>query len=258
MQSQFQQHMLGAGDATALIAGDAARQQLGLGIYANAYQARLFETLADSYEKTQAVMGDAAFEAAALVYIAAHPPTTRSLRWYGGDFASHLATRRADPAGWAEVARLDWALRTAFDGPDAEVLAADVFANLPAEAWATLRLVLVPTTELLVFRHNAVAVWQALDDDEEPPALQASAVEVDWLVWRKALQPHFRSLHRVEAALLRAMQGGASFADSCASAGATAATLGCTEDEVSMMIGGYMRQWFEDELLSQLVLNDSA
>ena len=117
-----------------------------------------------------------------------------------------------------------------------------------------LRLVPVPTTELLVFRHNTVAVWQALDDDETPPALEASPIEVDWLIWRKGLQPHFRSLHRVEAALLRAMQGGSSFAQACAHAEAGAAGAGHTEDDVSMLIGGFMQQWFEDGLLARVVL----
>lgn len=254
LQQQFQQHVLGDGDATALVTGTAARRSLGLGIYANAYRVRLLDTLIDAYQKTQAVMGNAAFEAAALSYIAANAPTTRSLRWYGERFEVHLATHHPGQPGHGELARLDWALRRAFDGPDAEVLDASGLAGVPPEAWATLRLVPVPTAELLVFRHNTVAVWQALDDDQVPPALVASDVEVDWLVWRKGLQPHFRSLHPVEAALLRAMLDDATFAQSCARAEAVAAEVGLSEDDVSVLIGGYMRQWFEDGLLAGIVL----
>lgn len=253
LQLQFQQHVLGDGDATALVSGTTARRSLGLGIYANAYRVRLIDTLVDAYEKTQAVMGEAAFEAAAFSYIAAYVPTTRSLRWYGDHFDAHLATHRPDQPGHAELARLDWALRRAFDGPDSEVLDASGLVGVPPEAWAMLRLVLVPTAELLVFRHNTVAVWQALDDDQVPPALVASATEVNWLVWRKGLQPHFRSLHPVEAVLLRAMLAESSFAQSCAGAEAVAAELGLSEEEVSALIGGYMRQWLEDGLLSRVV-----
>ncbi|MDL2336982.1 MAG: DNA-binding domain-containing protein [Pseudomonadota bacterium] len=254
-QLQFQQHLLGAADATALIDGDTARQQRGLGIYLNAYRQRLLDTLIDSYEKTHAVMGGEAFEAAALAYIAGHPPTTRSLRWYGERLDAHLAANLPERPGCAELARLDWALRSAFDGLDSEVLDASVFADLPPEAWATLRLVSVPTTQLLVFRYNTVAVWQALDDDQSPPELQVGAVDVDWLVWRKGLQPHFRSLHRAEAALLRAMRDGSTFAQACALAEACFSTDGRThtDEDVSALIGGFMRQWFEDELLARLV-----
>lgn len=257
-QLLFQQHVLGASDATSLIAGDAARQQRGLGIYANAYRQRLLETLIDSYEKTRAAMGEAAFEAAALAYIAAHPPTTRSLRWYGEHVDAHLTAggpdRAASPA-LAELARLDWALRGAFDGPDSEVLDASAFADLPPDAWATLRLVPVPTARLLVFGHNTVAVWQALDDDAVPPDLQAAAAEVDWLIWRKGLQPHFRSLHRTEATLLRAMLDGSTFAQACALAEAAVSAERHTEEEVSMLIGGFMRQWLDDGLLARMVLS---
>lgn len=254
MQLQFQQHMLGEADTTALITGSAARQSLGLGIYAHAYRARLLDTLADAYKKTQAVLGDSAFERVALAYIAAHPPTTRSLRWYGDQFEAHLAAHHADQPAHAEMARLDWALRKAFDGPDADALDASTLGELPPDAWATLRLVPVPTTELLVLRHNTVAVWQALDDDDTPPALAASGVDIDWLVWRKGLQPHFRSLHRVEAALLRAMLDGSSFAQSCACAQATAAAAGLAEDEVSTLIAGFMREWLADQLLARVVV----
>lgn len=252
LQQQFQQHLLGDGDAVDLIAGTAARRHLGLGIYANAYRLRLLETLSDAYQKTQAVMGEGAFEAAAGAYIASHPPTTRSLRWYGDRFAVHLASRHPQAPAWAELARLDWALRTAFDGPDSVVLDATALGTIDPGAWATLRLVPVPTAELLVFSHNTVAVWQALDDDEPPPPVAASPIEIDWLVWRKGLQPHFRSLHRVEAALLRAMLKGSSFAEACTHAGSLAVDL--DDGEVSMLIGGCLRQWLEDQLLASIAL----
>jgi hypothetical protein len=260
-QLQFQQHMLGAGDASPLIAGHPERQALGLRIYAHAYRQRLLDTLIDSYEKTLAVMGEASFETAALAYIAAHPPTSRSLRWYGGDFAAQLAAGGADlPASsaWAEIACLDWALRGAFDGPDSQVLDASAFADLAPEAWATLRLVPVPTSQLLTMRHNTVAVWQALDDDQPPPVPQASEVDVAWVVWRKGLRPHFRSLHRAEATLLRAMLDGTPFAMACAEAESAVGDAqvgdGRSDEDVSNLIGGFMRQWLEDGLLAQVLL----
>ena len=252
LQLQFQQHLLGRGDAAELLVGTPARRRLGLGIYANAYRLRLLDTLSDAYQKTEAVMGEAAFEAAAFGYITTHPPTTRSLRWYGGQFSTWLANQYPEAPALAEMARLDWALRTAFDGPDSPVLDATALGAIEPGAWATLRLVLVPTTEWLTFSHNTVAVWQALDDDESPPPLAASPIEVDWLVWRKGLQPHFRSLHRVEAALLRAIQEGGSFARACTIAGSLAADLGHGEAEVSALIGGCIRQWLEDQLLASV------
>lgn len=248
LQAVFQQHMLGAADATPLLAGSAARRALGLGIYAHAYRQRLVEALADAYAKTRAVLGVEAFEAAALHYINEHPPETRNLRWFGAEFSSHLRGVFPAQAAVAELAQLDWALRQAFDGPDSPVLAADDLAGVPAQAWGVLRLTPVPTTALLRFEHNTVALWQALDDEAEAPAMARGEAAVDWLVWRKELQPHFRSLHPVEAALLRAMLGGASFAQACEQAQAEA------DEDCTSHIGNGLRQWLEDGVLAAVTM----
>lgn len=248
VQTTFQQHMLGSADATPLLAGPAERRALGLGVYAHAYRQRLVEALADAFAKTREVLGAEAFEAAAVHYISEHPPEVRNLRWFGASFAAHLRGVFPAQAAVAELAHLDWALRQAFDGPDSPVLVAADLASVPAEAWGLLRLTPVPTATLLRFEHNTVALWQALDDAAEAPAIMSGEVAVDWLVWRKALQPHFRSLHPVEAALLRAMLGGVSFAQACEQAQSQ------TEEDCTNLIGGGLRQWLEDGLLSAAVI----
>ncbi|WP_295641097.1 DNA-binding domain-containing protein [uncultured Methylibium sp.] len=251
MQSLVQQHVIGTADAAALIDGDAAHAAQRLGIYAQAYRLRLIDALADAYAKTRACLGADRFERAALRYIDAQPPTTRSLRWFGDGLADALAGWLPREPAVAELARLDWALRGAFDGPDAPVLDAAALGAVAPEAWGTLKLVLHPTARLLVFEHNTVAVWQALDDDTEPPPLERGDHPVAWLVWRKGLQPHFRSLHPAEAALLQGALGGTGFAASCEHAAARAADD--TPDELQLRIGACLRQWADDDLLSAIV-----
>jgi hypothetical protein len=250
LQATFQQHMLGAADATHLLAGPPERRSLGLAIYANAYRQRLVEALADAFAKTRALLGAEAFEAAALHYINEHPPETRNLRWFGAGFAAHLRGVFPAQAAVAELAQLDWALRQAFDGADSPVLVAADLAGVPPQAWARLRLAPVPTTALLRFEHNTVTLWQALDDEAEPPAIVQGEVAIDWLVWRKELQPHFRSLHPVEAALLRGMLGGASFAQACEQAQSR------TEEDCTNHIGSGLRQWLEEGVLSAVLIPD--
>ena len=252
IQTTFQQHMLGAADASALLVGSAERRELGLAIYANAYRRRLVDALADAFARTRTALGAEAFEAVALDYVAAHPPTTRSLRWFGGGFADHLGGALPEQAAFAELAQLDWALRTAFDGPDSAVVGAAELGAIAPEAWATLTLTPIPTTELLHFEHNTVAVWQALSDELPPPATERSAAAVDWLVWRKELQPHFRSLQALEAALLRALLAGCSFAQACEQAAPEG------EGDDSTRIGACLRQWLEDGLLSAVVVPREA
>lgn len=251
LQSLVQQHVIGSADATALIDGDAAHAGQRLGIYARAYRLRLVDALVDAHEKTRAWLGSDRFERAALRYIDAHPPTTRSLRWFGDRLADALADWLPREPAVAELARLDWALRGAFDGPDAPVLDAAALEAIAPEAWAGLKLALHPTARLLSFEHNTVAIWQALDDDAEPPPLERGSHPVSWLVWRKGLQPHFRSLHPVEVELLQGALAGVGFAASCERAAAL--DTGDTPDELQWRIGACLRQWLEDELLSAVV-----
>lgn len=250
-QLSFQQHMLGRGDANSLLAGSPERRALGLAIYANAYRQRLVDTLADTFAKTRDTLGAEAFEAAALAFVAGHPPTHQNLREFGAGFAKHLRETLPEQPQAAEIAQLDRALRRAFDGPDSAVLGAADLAAVPPEAWGALSLTPVPTALLLRFEHNTVAVWQALDDDDDahpPPPAERGEVAVDWLVWRKELQPHFRSLVPAEAALLRAMLGGATFAESCEQAASE------SDDDITPLIGQCLRVWVDDGVLSGVVL----
>ena len=62
---------------------------------------------------------------------------------------------------------------------------------------------------------NTVPVWKALDEDRTPPAVASAPAA--WLIWRKDLDPHFRSLDEGEARLLELVGQGATFAELCES-----------------------------------------
>jgi len=243
-QDAFQQHLLGLGDASGLLVGSAARRRLGLDIYANAYRRRLVEALADAHAKTRAWMGEERFDDVALAYVEAHVPTTRNLRWYGADFADALPLGCPNDAALVELAQLDWALRSAFDGADSHVLTAADLGGIAADDWATLHLRPVPTARLLTCRYNAVAVWQALDDERAPPPAEQLPEPVVWLVWRKQWQPHFRSLRLAEAVLLQTQWAGASFAEGCVAAQAQVDGLDAEQ------IGACLRKWLDDGLIA--------
>ena len=254
LQALFQQHMLGCADATPLISGSPQRRELGLAIYRNAYGQRLVEALADVFEKTQTLLGDEVFADIALSFVAAFVPTTHSLRWYGAEMPQFIRRTRPQLRAAAELAELDWSLRRAFDGPNSPVLTTAELAAIAAQDWATLQLLLVPTAEVLRFEHNTVALWQAMDDEVAPPAPQLASAPVSWIIWRKALQPHFRSLHPAEAALLQRLAQGAGFAQACDAVDFEA--LG--EQDSTRFTGACLRQWLEDELLSAVVVPASS
>ena len=210
MQTQFQHHLLDchAGLTTrfaAQIKTSGIGAQRGLGVYHHAYRMRLVDALRDTFGHTLLYMGDEAFNAAALASVDAHPSTHTSLRNYGEHFARSLSARFPQAGELAELALLDRTLRHAFDGPDAPVMTLDDLAALSTASptrWAEIGFGLHPTATRLRLMQNTLALWHALDQDQAPPEARPLAEPGELLVWRRGHQPHFRSLHALEAAAL--------------------------------------------------------
>lgn len=246
LQGAFQDYVLGQGDAAPALL-DAVRRQGALGpqarlaIYHNAYRARMREALCEAYERSWTYIGDALFETLAAAYLEAHPSSFSNLRWFGGGFPAFLAQELADYPWVAELAGFEWTLGLAFDAPDAPEARLDALRALAPQAWADLRFALHPSVHLLPMFHNSVALWQALGEERVPPEPAALAEARTWLVWRHALQPHFRSLDTFEANALQALARGATFGEICAGceAGDVPRVAACLRDWLGTgMLGG--------------------
>jgi len=185
-------------------------------VYRNAYRARLCGTLRDNYEVLPLVMGDEAFDALAHAYIAAFPSTHYSLRWFGHalpDFMESHEDLVDHPAMW-DLARMEWALRAAFDAADAPLLTSAELANVPPENWAHLRFELHPSVQMLQLGWAVGPVWHALkSEQEEVPA--PDALTHAMLVWREGLRTRWKSLSDVQAHFVRGLQSGDTFGQLC-------------------------------------------
>jgi len=209
-------------------------------IYFNAYRVRLLDTLKDSFDKTWAWLGDDRFESTALAWIADHPPRQFSLRPFGDTFADWLGAAWPDDPEVSELARLDWAMRQAFDGADAEPVTGATLADFGDDEWAQVVFRLHPTAQWLVVTRNTLDLWHAMDRSDAPPQVDVLARPGRLLVWRKGFQPHFRSIDDDEAAMLEAMASGTPFAAACESV---------TAEDARTLIGGWLARWLDDGLL---------
>lgn len=234
----------GDAGAAALIVDDArVGAAKRLAIYRNNYRASLTGVLADHHERLHAWLGDEQFDNVACAYVAAHPSTTRNLRHYGDGFAAFLAENFPDDGELAELARLDWALRAAFDAPDVPALDAVRVTGL-GETWLDQPLRLHSSASLLSARFNVAALWRALDDGEEPPEPVELTEPVALLVWRNGLQPHFRSLSEIEAGALAQLEAGATFT------GLSAYVIEAVGETAAMEeLAGWLGQWLADGVL---------
>jgi len=218
-----------------------------LHIYHNAYRMRLLEVLQDHFAQTHAYMGDDFFESEALAYVEAHPPSTDNLRHYGQPWPQWLAERYPQDLDMAELSRLEWALRDAFDAANTPVATPESLSMLAPEAWAHLGFQLAAGAQILSFSHAVLPLWQALAAEQTPEPVAAHQHDV--LIWRRDGQPHFKSLGAEEATALRALLDGHSFEHACQQALQLK-----SPDEASRLAGQWLQNWMADALLAAPVL----
>lgn len=249
LQTAFHDHLLDRPSAIAddVAAGGRIDVAHRLHIYHHAYRARLLDNLRDAFEKTWAYLGDDTFDDAALDFVEANPPQHRNLRWHGADFPHGLAARFPQDPDIAELAMIDWQLRRAFDGPDAEPLAPEALAELDAAQWESVGFRFVPTLFLAPLRFNSVDIWHDLDQDQPPPPADRLPDPAWLLIWRKAWQPHFRTLDRMEHAALSQLLAGASFARVCASLGEH-----LSDQDATAQAARHLGTWLQDGLIAGL------
>ena len=140
-------------------------------------------------------------------------------------------------------------LANSFDGPSRDhLLGLDELAALPAEDWARVGLEFQPSCQRLRLQHNTLAIWQAIDQDGTPPQASRLDQPTELLVWRRGLQPHFRSLGPLEAGAIDRLLTGDGFAATC-----TALVAEFPDAPIVNETGALLRRWIEEELLSGLV-----
>ena len=250
LMARFQAALAGAPEAEETIRWDIAPGSgldpgARLGIYRHAYCARLEQALAESFGKTHSYLGDALFHKLAMDFIAATPSRHASLRWYGADFPAWLRTQLESYPVVAELAAFEWALAHAFDAADARTLDAEGLRLIAVKGWDGVGFVMQPSAQLLLMAWNAPAIWLALERGDAPPAAAKAPQPVSWLVWRKAMQPHFRSLDANEADALHCLQRGDSFA-----AVSQRLSERYADDDVLHEITAWLYGWLGEGLLS--------
>lgn len=213
-----------------------------LDIYFNAYRVRLVELLQDTFERVAIYIGDDSFQSAARAYIEKSPSISRSLRDYGASFPAFVRDYFPHDQEVAELAQMDLTLRYAFDAEDADILSLGALGNIAPDEWDRLLFKLHPSFSILRFEFNTVAIWQSMNDGIAPPSA-IKAESSDWLFWRKGLQPHFRSINQLELCALQDISQQQTFGQICQKLAES------TEEDVTVIIGSWLRSWIEDGLL---------
>ncbi len=218
--------------------------EAGLKVYKNAYRLRLRDCLRETFEKTWAWLGDAAFDAAVDRYIDSHESRSWTLDDYGDRFADALASGLPNAPEAAELAWLEWAMRRAFDGADAP-------ATRKTEAdladWESAKFKFAPTLQLRSVTTNCAAIWAALAEEKTPPGVEFLYSPAALCVWRKELSPSFRTVDGVEFLALRLAIANVPFGEVC-----RLVADGRSREGAIALLGKMVGRWLQDGLLAAI------
>ena len=133
---------------------------------------------------------------------------------------------------------------TTGDAADEPVMAlADLGAVAP-EAWPELKFTPHPSVTRKDFTTNVQAVWQAINDETDPPQLEELDEPDRVIFFRQDMRTMYRSMDYEEAMLWDEMAKGLDFSGLCELSATYA-----TEEEASMRVAGYLKGWIESSML---------
>lgn len=241
LQRNFSRFLRGDGSQTITSVTPSAER--GLPVYHYAYRATLMATLRDVFERTHAWLGDDRFDAAAQSHIARHAPGSWTLADYGLGFDQTLGKLYPSNPEVAELAWLDWSLRSAFNGPDAPALD---MASLAAVDWDHAVLCLAPTLAWRKIGTNVAALWHALDaEGVAPPPAELLDSPAFLTVWRHALMPRFHTVAINEYRALVMAADGMAFGAICAAL----AEGNQDPDATASLAGAMLGRWIAEGVL---------
>jgi hypothetical protein len=183
------------------------------GIYADMYRYRLADALLADFPRLARLLGDEGFFQLSCAYAQAHPSVASDIGQFGRHLADFLAQHPGPRGDEADVARLDWARAVALTAADAAPVGQQALAGLGPEAVPLARLSFVPSLQPLLLGHDVSAVWQALEDEAEPPPALPGTAHL--AVWRKRFDVFHAPLTPSEAEALARARAGAPLAEVC-------------------------------------------
>jgi len=222
-----------------------------LGIYQNAYQMRLRETIDSDHAILGTYLGDELFDNLVEQYIRLFPSKVKSLRYFCDGIPQLLAEQLpfSKHPILSPLAAFERILLSAFDAKDAQAITVNHLTKIPAEQWPDIKLTFHPSVRIFDEKINAVETWQALKNENEPPAPQARELSAYWLIWRNQERlTEFKHITPSELVLLQHFLDGGDF------------TLGCEilseympVNEVPLRTVQFLQAWLGAGLITQIM-----
>lgn len=249
LQAQFSRYVFDGDEEIKgqIVSTSTLKSDLRLAIYANAYVARMLETLECDYPVISALLGDDKFYDLASSYTRKFPSSRPSLRWFGQHLVEYLRSLEqfADQAYITELAELEWLLASAFNANDTKCVAESDVAVVPADKWPELSLEFHPSVYCFSYDWNIIAIWNAVKNEHPIPEFIKLEEQEKCIVWRQDVDTKFRTLEPLERTAIPAMMADTSFAALCELLSANSTQ----PDEVPIQAAGLLKRWINDGLI---------
>ena len=157
-----------------------------IAVYRNNHRISLAAALAANFPTVVKVIGEDAFRALALSYLAIDPPREPSLAAYGAGFPALIENdpRSQGLVYLGDVARLDWALNIAERADDLPTFSAECLAAIDPEQLGSLQVRPHPSLTLLSSLYPLLRIREVAAGVAEGVSLDAGGV--DLMIWRKS------------------------------------------------------------------------
>ncbi len=209
-------------------------------IYHGMYLLRMEEALGTDYPALKHFLGDEGFFDLVRDYVQVHPSRNYSLNPLGRHLPEFVksATGLKRPDFCHELARLEWAVALAFDGPETPRLSEAQIAAVPPEAWETARLEPVGTFQLETFRYPVNDYLQTVvEDNHDHPKAR---LKDSWIaIYRRDFTVYRLDLSRAAHDLLADLSRGTPLGDAIGAAIKTGGRRAPSEHELFR----WFRQW---------------
>ncbi len=173
-----------------------------LDIYAEAYFARLVDSLAKDYEAIHAVLDEDSFRRLVADYLVAYPSHTPNIGEVGMHFPHFLKSSAfaANIPYLSDLATLEWTLIEAFYARVIPRFDPTSLSAVSPEAWASMKLILHPSVTLLRLDWPVDEIWKTRHETEIPVDL--SLEETHLVVFRDEFSLNVQRLSLVQWKML--------------------------------------------------------
>lgn len=189
-----------------------------LAVYAQGYQTRIHQALAEAYPAIRHLLGERTFAKMAEAYAQRHPSRDYNLSKAGRHLPEFLVDWSATTTlpFLPDVATLERLVAHAFHAADMSARPLEALAALPPSAWDAVRLEFQPWVGVLASAWPVLDVWEARAQPRASINIALEDRPQHVVVFRRGFEVVCERLDPSAYALLHALLSGAALGDACA------------------------------------------